>query len=592
MIAAWARTRTAGEVVALLRERQIPVSRINSIADIAVDPQVLAREMIVAVDDDRLDRPLLVPGIAPKLSRTPGRVPALARPLGADTEAVRAQFGDAGVAAQRPGTFDRGQARRGRNTSARLSPGGRRPDVPGPGGRGRSRADAHPRARLRPQSRVGGRRSRVTFDPDEASERAIRDLTALSTSGIRTVVDLTVPGLGRAIRSSRRSPTSPAAPGGRHRLLHGGRAAALFPVPWPRPSDRQPDPLVAMFVRDIEEGIAGTPVRAGMIKVMTGPAGWTPDVVRVMSAAATAHATDRRHDHDPLRARRRATAWSSRRSSEGTASPRNGSSSGTPATPRTSTTFASSWTTARRSGWTASAWSTCCRMTGGSPPSSGLLALGYADRMVLSHDAAIDSHVTPPAWRAREAPNWHMANISHRILPMLRAGRRSRPTWSRCSSPEPCRPPDSSRVTVKAALLVEPGRIVVDDVPSPTPGPDEVRIAVGGVGLCGSDLSVFRGAWTPPTYPWIMGHEAFGTIEAVGQGGAHDAARRDRRHRTEHRLRHVRTMPSGTDVSVHATPVSGHEPSRVARRAGRRPDAARVASLHRPLPRTSSASSR
>ena len=52
----------------------------------------------------------------------------------------------------------------------------------------------------------------------------------------------------------------------------------------------EPDPLAAMFIRDIEEGIAGTAVRAGMIKVMTGPAGWTPDVVRVMTAAAMAHA--------------------------------------------------------------------------------------------------------------------------------------------------------------------------------------------------------------------------------------------------------------------------------------------------------------
>ena len=65
--------------------------------------------MIVAVDDDRLDRPLLVPGIAPKLSRTPGRVPALARPLGADTEAVRAQFGDADLAAERPGRSTAGK---------------------------------------------------------------------------------------------------------------------------------------------------------------------------------------------------------------------------------------------------------------------------------------------------------------------------------------------------------------------------------------------------------------------------------------------------------------------------------------------------
>ena len=89
VIASWTETHTADDVVALLREQQIPVSRINSIADIVADPQFRARDMIVPVEDERLEKPLLVPGIAPKLSRTPGRVPHLARPLGADTEAVR-----------------------------------------------------------------------------------------------------------------------------------------------------------------------------------------------------------------------------------------------------------------------------------------------------------------------------------------------------------------------------------------------------------------------------------------------------------------------------------------------------------------------
>ncbi|HET9877681.1 MAG TPA: alcohol dehydrogenase catalytic domain-containing protein [Candidatus Limnocylindria bacterium] len=71
---------------------------------------------------------------------------------------------------------------------------------------------------------------------------------------------------------------------------------------------------------------------------------------------------------------------------------------------------------------------------------------------------------------------------------------------------------------MKAALLVRPGEIVVDAIPEPTIGPDDVSIAVGGVGLCGSDLSVFSGKWTAPAYPWVMGHEAFGTIDAVGAG--------------------------------------------------------------------------
>lgn len=71
---------------------------------------------------------------------------------------------------------------------------------------------------------------------------------------------------------------------------------------------------------------------------------------------------------------------------------------------------------------------------------------------------------------------------------------------------------------MKAALLVRPGTVVVDEVPEPEPGPGEVRIAVGGVGLCGSDMAVYLGKWTPPAYPWIGGHEAFGSIEAVGEG--------------------------------------------------------------------------
>lgn len=89
VIGSWTQSRTAADVVRTLRQREIPVSRINSIADIVTDPQFIEREMIVRVEDDRLERPLLVPGVVPKLSRTPGRVPALAEDLGASTEAIR-----------------------------------------------------------------------------------------------------------------------------------------------------------------------------------------------------------------------------------------------------------------------------------------------------------------------------------------------------------------------------------------------------------------------------------------------------------------------------------------------------------------------
>jgi phosphotriesterase-related protein len=50
-----------------------------------------------------------------------------------------------------------------------------------------------------------------------------------------------------------------------------------------------------------------------------------------------------------------------------------------------------------------------------------LVDLGYTEKMVLSHDAAFFSRVTPPSWRAQHAPNWHMENLSRRIVPQLLA---------------------------------------------------------------------------------------------------------------------------------------------------------------------------
>ncbi|MDX2938710.1 zinc-dependent alcohol dehydrogenase [Streptomyces ipomoeae] len=75
---------------------------------------------------------------------------------------------------------------------------------------------------------------------------------------------------------------------------------------------------------------------------------------------------------------------------------------------------------------------------------------------------------------------------------------------------------------MKAAVLTAPGRIeIVDDWPEPDCGPYDVVVEMGGVGLCGSDVSVFRGRRVPPAMPWIMGHEGFGRIVAIG-GAVHD----------------------------------------------------------------------
>jgi crotonobetainyl-CoA:carnitine CoA-transferase CaiB-like acyl-CoA transferase len=65
----------------------VPVGRIYSVADIAADPQYLARDMILQTHDVE-GRPLKVPGIVPKLSATPGRLHAPAPRLGQHTNSV------------------------------------------------------------------------------------------------------------------------------------------------------------------------------------------------------------------------------------------------------------------------------------------------------------------------------------------------------------------------------------------------------------------------------------------------------------------------------------------------------------------------
>jgi len=70
---------------------------------------------------------------------------------------------------------------------------------------------------------------------------------------------------------------------------------------------------------------------------------------------------------------------------------------------------------------------------------------------------------------------------------------------------------------MRAVALVAPSEVrIVDDWPEPRCGPHDVVIRVRGVGLCGSDLSVFSGKREVPRLPWVFGHEGGGDIVAVG----------------------------------------------------------------------------
>lgn len=72
--------------------------------------------------------------------------------------------------------------------------------------------------------------------------------------------------------------------------------------------------------------------------------------------------------------------------------------------------------------------------------------------------------------------------------------------------------------TMRAAVVVEPGQIHIDNVPIPVPGPDEVRIKLEGCGVCASNLPPWQGQpwFTYPFAPGALGHEGWGIIDAVG----------------------------------------------------------------------------
>lgn len=70
---------------------------------------------------------------------------------------------------------------------------------------------------------------------------------------------------------------------------------------------------------------------------------------------------------------------------------------------------------------------------------------------------------------------------------------------------------------MKAISLTEPRQVDIIEVPEPQFGPEDVLIDVHYVGLCGSDLNTYRGAFQLVTYPLIPGHEISGIVAAKGE---------------------------------------------------------------------------
>lgn len=69
---------------------------------------------------------------------------------------------------------------------------------------------------------------------------------------------------------------------------------------------------------------------------------------------------------------------------------------------------------------------------------------------------------------------------------------------------------------MRALVIEAPGVTRVAEIDQPTPGPDEVLLRPRIVGMCGTDLSTFRGRNPLVTYPRIPGHEIAARIVETG----------------------------------------------------------------------------
>jgi threonine dehydrogenase-like Zn-dependent dehydrogenase len=70
---------------------------------------------------------------------------------------------------------------------------------------------------------------------------------------------------------------------------------------------------------------------------------------------------------------------------------------------------------------------------------------------------------------------------------------------------------------MKAAVFVEPGRIVLDDKPVPEIGAGEALLRVTTTTICGTDVHILKGEY-PVAKGLTIGHEPVGVIEKLGSG--------------------------------------------------------------------------
>ncbi|GAA5146177.1 phosphotriesterase [Pseudonocardia eucalypti] len=262
------------------------------------------------------------------------------------------------------------------------------------------------------------------WDEEERVQDAIQKLRALKDAGVDTIVDPTVVGLGRYIprvqRVNAEANINIVAATGLYTFDH---LPHYFHYRGPETLLGGPELLTEMFVADIEQGIAGTDVKAAFLKCVVEEAGLTPDQTRVQAAICDTH----KQTGVPITVHTNAALQTGRLAMEFYAD------HGVDLT-KVVIGHAGDSDDLDYLKWIMDQGATIgCDRFGLDmflpterrvAAIAKLCAQGYADRIVLAHDAAcymdFFSGETSQAMLRGAAPNWHYLHISQDVLPALR----------------------------------------------------------------------------------------------------------------------------------------------------------------------------
>ncbi|ALG84570.1 phosphotriesterase family protein [Gordonia phthalatica] len=259
------------------------------------------------------------------------------------------------------------------------------------------------------------------WDEDERVADAVTKLNEVSSRGVRTIVDPTVIGLGRYIpriqRINAQADINIIVATGIY-TYHDEPVQFHFTGPG-KAVDLGVDPMSALFVGDIRDGIADTGVKAGLLKCAIDEAGLTPGVERVMRAVAQAHVETGTpitvHTHVGNEGGLIAARVFDEEGCDMSKVVLGHSGDSTDLDYLKKLADTGAVLGMDRFGIDLfSPFEARVRMV------AEMVAAGFVSQMVLSHDASCYSDFFPEAARQAALPNWHYTHIHDDVLPALR----------------------------------------------------------------------------------------------------------------------------------------------------------------------------